>query len=45
MTADWLSQFGHSITTFFSSDIYFSPCLRIILAKDVVERTLVRRGV
>ena len=45
MAADWLSKFGHSITASFSSDMCFSPFLSVILAEDVVGRTLVRRGV
>ena len=45
MAADWLSKFGHTITTLFSSDVCFSPALGTILADDIVRRTLVRRGV
>ena len=45
MAADWLSKFEHSITASFSSDIFFSPYLRVILANDIVGRTLMKRGV
>ena len=44
MAADWLSKFGHSVITPFSSGTCFSPALKVILADDVVGRTLVRRG-
>jgi len=44
MVADWLSKFGHSVTTSFSSNSSFSPTLMAILADDVARRTLMRRG-
>ena len=44
MAADWLANFGHSITGVFSADFCFSPHLYQILADNVVGRTLVRRG-
>ena len=44
MAADWLSKFGHSVTISFALDTCFSPALKVILADDVVGRTLVRRG-
>jgi len=45
IAADWLSKFGHSITAPFSSDVCFSPFLRVILTEDVIGCTLVRRDI
>ena len=44
MVADWLANYGHSITNSISSYTWFSSEFRNILATDVVGRTLVRRG-